>query len=73
MDSYFVRRDGGGHVVCASCTGLERRASHVATYEKTDGSGRGAWALCETHAPLGLIAWGALTPIADFLQAGVSQ
>jgi hypothetical protein len=67
-DTYFVRRDAQGTVVCTTCGDLERPASHVATYEKTDGSGRGAWPLCQTHAPFGLISWGALTPIADFLK-----
>lgn len=66
MDTYFVRRDNAGTVVCTTCTGFKAPATHVATYEKTDGSGPGAWALCATHAPLGLLAWGALTPLADF-------
>lgn len=69
MDMSFVKRDAQGVVICATCVGLEWPASHVATYEKTDGSGRGAWALCKGHAPYGLIAWGALTPLADFLAA----
>lgn len=63
MDTYFVRRDDQGVVVCATC-GFP--ATHAATYEKTDGTGPGAWAVCGSHAAFGLIAFGALTPIADF-------
>jgi hypothetical protein len=67
VDTHFVRRDGKGVVVCASCVS-EVPATHVSTYDKTDGSGRGAWALCDAHAPFGLIAWGSTTPLADFLR-----
>ncbi len=66
IDTHFVRRDPHGSVVCATCG---EPASHVATYEKTDDSGRGAWALCAAHAPLGLIAFGPTIPLADFIEA----
>jgi len=69
MDMHFVRRDGRGEVICATCTGYEAPATDVATFEKTDGSGSGAWSLCGSHSMFGLIAWGKITPVAEFLAA----
>ena len=69
MDMHFVRRDAQGSVICNTCMDYDAPATHVATYEKTDGSGPGAWSLCRSHSMLGLIAWGKITPVAEFLAA----
>lgn len=67
IDTYFVRKNVAGVVVCASCPEeLNVSATHVAIFDKTNGSGQGAWAVCPYHVPAAAVAFGPCIPVAEF-------
>lgn len=67
--THFVQRNGRGEIMCASCPkdlgGFP--ASAVAHYQKTDGSGWGAWAVCCSHEPAAMCAgWFPVITVAEY-------
>jgi hypothetical protein len=69
MDMHVVRRTPKAAVICNTC--MDYRSRQLRSSQPTLRTAQcdGAWSLCRSHSMLGLITWGKITPVAEFLAA----